>query len=92
MSFKEFSIYALVVFFSMEHNHWSNFGRGVGTLCKSSFNPLLHRLFLDHFLFLDNIEKIKKKFKLNFEYFENIKENGAFAPKEQMLHFFNIFK
>ena len=24
--------------------------------------------------------------------FENIMENGAFAPKEQMLHFDNIFK
>ena len=39
------------------------------------------------FLSLDNIEKIKKNFKLSFEYFENIMENGAFAPKEQMLHF-----
>ena len=29
----------------------------------------------------------KEKFKLGFEYFENIMENGAFAPKEQMLHF-----
>ena len=24
--------------------------------------------------------------------FEHIMENGAFAPLEQMLHFFNIFK
>ena len=29
------------------------------------------------FLFIDNIEKIQEK----FEYFENIMENGAFAPK-----------
>ena len=36
------------------------------------------------FLFLDNIEKNHEKFRLNFE---NIMANGAFAPKEQMLHF-----
>ena len=48
-------------------------------------NSLLHRLFLDHdiiFLFLDNIEKIQV---LNT--FENIMENGAFAPKDQMHYF-----
>ena len=42
---------------------------------------------LAHFLFLDNIEKIQEKFKLSFDTFENIMENEAFAPKEQMLHF-----
>ena len=36
------------------------------------------------FLFLD-IEKIEEKFKV-LNTFENIMENGAFAP-EQMLHF-----
>ena len=36
------------------------------------------------FSILDNIEKIQEKFKLSFE---NIMENEAFAPKEQMLHF-----
>ena len=36
-----------------------------------------------HFLFLDNVEKNQEKFKSNFENMEN----GAFAPKEQMLHF-----
>ena len=29
----------------------------------------------------------QEKFKLSFEYFENIMENEAFGPKEQMLHF-----
>ena len=39
------------------------------------------------FLFLDKIEKKnQEKFKLIFEYFEKIMENGAFAPKEQTLH------
>ena len=33
---------------------------------------------------LDKIEKIQEHF---FNTFENIMENGAFAPKEQMLHF-----
>ena len=53
------------------------------------FNPLLHRLFLDHdiiFYFIDNIEKIQEKFKF-LNTFENILKNWAFAPKEQMLHF-----
>ena len=32
--------------------------------------------------------KKKEQFTSSFEYtFENIMENGAFAPKEQMLHF-----
>ena len=46
-------------------------------------NSLLHLLFLNHdifFLFLDDIEKIQV-----LDTFENIMENGAFAPKEQML-------
>ena len=36
------------------------------------------------FLFLDNIEK---KISEVLNTFENFMENGAFAPKEQMLHF-----
>ena len=54
------------------------------------FNPLLHRLFFrprHYFLFLDNIEKSPEKMKLVLNTFEIIMENGAFAPKEQMLHF-----
>ena len=50
------------------------------------FNPLLHRLFLDHdiiFYFWTTL----KKFKKNLSIFENIMENGAFALLEQMLHF-----
>ena len=52
------------------------------------FNPLLHRLFLDHdnFLFLDNIEKIKKNLCKVLNTFKIIMENGAFAS-EQILHF-----
>ena len=65
---------------------------GTCPICaKVSFNPLLHRLFLDHFLFLDNIEKIQEKIKKNLSKVlntsENITENGAFAHFEQMLHF-----
>ena len=33
------------------------------------------------------MEKFKKKISLVLNTFENIMENGAFAPKEQMLHF-----
>ena len=61
-------------------------------LCfKILLNPLLHRLFINHiiFCFLDNIEKIQEKFWILFE---NIMENGAFAPKEQMLHFPYFFQ
>ena len=36
---------------------------------------------------LDNIEKSKKKINKVLITFETIMENGAFAPKEQMLHF-----
>ena len=43
------------------------------------FSPLLHRLFLDHFLFLDSIEKIQEKLKFSLNTFENIMENGAFV-------------
>ena len=53
---------------------------------------------LHHFLFLDNIEEFKKNLSKVLNTFENIMEivvfatfvnimgNGAFAPKEQMLH------
>ena len=55
-----------------------------------SFNPLLHRLFLDHdiiFNFLDTIDKIKENLSLVLNTFENIMENGAFVSKEQMQDF-----
>ena len=45
------------------------------------------------FLFLDNIEKnITNKLSYVLNTIENIMENGAFAPKEQMLHFSNYFQ
>ena len=44
------------------------------------------------FSILDNIEKIQEKFKLIFNTFENIMENGAFALLEQMLHFLYCFQ
>ena len=51
-------------------------------------NPLLHRLFFDHnILFLDNMEIFKKNLSNALNTFKNIMENGAFAKKEQMLHF-----
>ena len=58
---------------------------GMSIIYFMYFNPVLHRLFLDYdiILFLDSIEKNQEK--LNT--FQNIMENGAFAPKEQMLHF-----
>ena len=34
----------------------------------------------------------KKYFFLHFNSFENIMENGAFAPQEQMFHFYNILE
>ena len=53
------------------------------------FNSLLHNFFRSwYFLFLDNIEKNQEKIKYKvFNTFEIIMENGAFAPKGQMLHF-----
>ena len=47
-------------------------------------------LFLDHeiiFYFKKTLEKIKKKLSKVLNTFESIKENGAFAPEEQMLAF-----
>ena len=58
------------------------------------FDPLLHKLFLDHdiiFYFLDNIKKIQEKFKLSLNIFEKIMENGAFAPKRAIASFSIIF-
>ena len=41
-----------------------------------------------HFLFLDNIgKKFKENLKKVLNTFENIMENGAFAPEEQFLRF-----
>ena len=45
-------------------------------------NPLLHRLFLDHDIIFYFKQQKKLRYVLNT--FENILENGAFAPKEQM--------
>ena len=53
-------------------------------------NPLLHRLILDHYIiiyFKTTLIKFKKNLSSVLNTFENIKENGAFAPKKQMLHF-----
>ena len=44
------------------------------------------------FLFLDNIEKIKKNLSSVLNTFENIMENGAFAPNSKCFIFHNIFK
>ena len=45
------------------------------------------------FSILDNLEKkFKKNLSIVLNTFENIMENEAFAPKEQMLDFHNIFK
>ena len=52
------------------------------------FNPLLHRLFLDHdiIFYFKTLKKFKKNLSKVLNNFENM-ENGAFAPNEQMLHF-----
>ena len=63
------------------------------TICRKHtmpINPLLHRLFLDHDIisyFLTTLKKFKKKLIKVLNPFENIMENGAFAPNKQMLHF-----
>ena len=38
------------------------------------------------FAFLDDVEKFNENLSEVLNTFENIMENGAFAPKEQMLH------
>ena len=51
--------------------------------------PLLHRVFIDHDIISilgKKLKKIKKNLGKILNTFENIMENGAFAPKEQMLH------
>ena len=52
------------------YDHTMSFMGGPSSLM--CFNPILHRLFLDHdiiFQFLDNMEKNQEKCKLSFEYF-----------------------
>ena len=44
------------------------------------------------FLFLDNIEKIQENLSKVLKTFENIMENGAFAPMKQCFIFHDIFK
>ena len=39
------------------------------------------------YLFLDNMEKIQEKLKLSLNTFENIMENGAFAPFSLIISF-----
>ena len=58
---------------------------------KFSFNPLQHRLFLDHdiiFYFLTMLKKFNKNLSEVLNTFTNIMENGAFA----LFIFHNIFK
>ena len=62
--------------------------------CINFLNPILHRLFLDHdiiFHLLDNIEEILKNISSVLNTFENVMENGAFAPNERMLNFLTYF-
>ena len=57
---------------------------------KECLRPLLHSPFLDQdiiFILLDNIGKNQESFSQVLNSFENIMKNGAFCPKEQMLHF-----
>ena len=65
-------------------------------ILKPFFNPLLHRLFLDHdiiFYFKTTLgKKIKKNLSKVLNTFENIMENGVFAPKTKCSIFHNIFK
>ena len=62
---------------------------------KVILNPLLHRQFLDHviiFYFWTTLKKFKKNLSKVLYTFENIMENGAFAPNEQIFHFFQGIK
>ena len=57
------------------------------------FNPLLHRLFLDHdiiFYFWTMLKQLNKNVREVLNTIENM-ENAAFAPKECSI-FHNIFK
>ena len=59
-------------------------------MCSALIKPLLYRLFLNltsFSIFLYNLKKINKNLSEVLNTFENIMENEAFAPKEQMLHF-----
>ena len=61
---------------------------------NNHFNPLLHRLFLDHdiiFYFWTKLKKIIKKTKV-LNTVENIMENWALAPKSKCSIFHSIFK
>ena len=56
------------------------------------FNPLLHRLFLDHDIFRQ-IEKIQEKIKLSFEYFWKYYGKCSICSKRSKCSIFNnIFK
>ena len=59
-------------------------------LLQKSKCSIFHNIFkcmIFQRLFYNNIEKFLKKLSSVLNTFENIMENGAFAPKEQMLHF-----
>ena len=64
----------------------------------TSFNPLLHRLFLDHdiiFYFSTTFKKFKRILSKVLNTFESIMVNIAFVPKEHLSKcsiFHNIFK
>ena len=50
-------------------------------------------MMYDHFLFLDNSEKINKKILSKaLNTFGNIMENGAFAPLSKCPIFHNVFR
>ena len=58
-------------------------------------NPFPHMLYLEHCIISinnSNFQIFSKKYFLHFISFENIMENGTFAPQEQIFHFFIIFK
>ena len=68
---------------------WSDNNGGLFKVHLDIFYPLLLRLFLDHdiiFYFYTMLKKFNKNLSEVLNTFDNM-ENGAFAPKEQMLHF-----
>ena len=60
-----------------------------------AFNPLLHRLFLDYdifSIFRQYPKTIQKNLSQVLNTFENIMENGAFAPKFPYFQIYSISK
>ena len=64
-------------------------------LVRKLINPLPHMLYLEDCIISinnSNFQIFSKNYFLHFNSFENIMENGTFAPQEQISIFHNILK